>query len=47
LAAVVNGEIQEGDSLSSLKNNVMVSEILDAARQSAQSGKSIALPLAK
>jgi predicted dehydrogenase len=47
LVAVVNGEIQEGNSLSSLKTNVMASEILDAARQSAQSGKSVGLPLAK
>jgi glucose-fructose oxidoreductase len=47
LAAVLNGDIKEGDSLSSLKNNVLASEILDAARQSAQSGKTVALPLAK
>jgi glucose-fructose oxidoreductase len=47
LIAVVNGDIQEGDSLSSLKNNVLVSEILDAARQSAQSGKTVGLPLPK
>lgn len=47
LAAVLNGEIQEGNSLSSLKNNVTVSEILDAARQSAKTGKSVDLPLAK
>lgn len=47
LAAIVNGEVQEGDSLSSLKNNVTASEILDAARQSAQTGKTVELPLAK
>lgn len=47
LAAVLNGEIEEGDSLSSLKNNVTVSEILEAARQSAQTGKTVGLPLAK
>ena len=47
LAAVMNGEIQEGNSLSSLKNNVTASEILDAARQSAQTGKTVGLPLAK
>ncbi len=47
LAAVMNGEIQEGNSLSSLKNNVTASEILDAARQSAQTGKTVQLPLAK
>ena len=45
MAAVLNGEIQEGDSLSSLKTNVTASEILDAARQSAQTGKAVALPL--
>jgi predicted RNA binding protein with dsRBD fold (UPF0201 family) len=47
MAAVLNGEIQEGDSLSSLKTNVIASEILDAARQSAQTGKAIQLPLEK
>jgi glucose-fructose oxidoreductase len=47
LEAVINGEIQEGDSLSSLKNNVIASEILDAARQSAKTGKAVNLPLAK
>jgi glucose-fructose oxidoreductase len=47
LAAVLNGEIQEGDSLSSLKNNIIATEILDAARQSAQTGKTVRLPLAK
>lgn len=45
LAAILDGEVQEGDSLSSLKNNVTASEILDAARQSAQTGKTVALPL--
>jgi predicted dehydrogenase len=47
LAAVLNGDIQEGNSLSSLKNNMIVSEILDAARESAQTGKSVNLPLAR
>jgi len=47
LAAVLNGEIQEGNSLSSLKTNVAVSEILDAARQSARTGKAVSLPLAQ
>jgi glucose-fructose oxidoreductase len=45
LEAVLSGQIQEGDSMSSLKTNVLVAEILDAARQSAQTGKTIALPL--
>jgi glucose-fructose oxidoreductase len=47
MAAVLNGEIQEGNSLSSLKTNIAVSEILDAARQSAQTGKTVGLPLPK
>lgn len=46
LAAVVRGEIPDADeSLSSLKTNVVVSEILDAARQSAESGRTVNLPL--
>ena len=45
LAAVIHGEIQEGDSPSSLQTNVLVSEILDAARQSAHTGRSVQLPL--
>jgi predicted dehydrogenase len=44
-ASVISGAIQEDGSLSSLHTNVVVSEILDAARRSAQSGKSITLPL--
>ena len=40
--AVVRGEIQP-DGLSSLQANLIVTEILDAARQSAASGKSIRL----
>jgi glucose-fructose oxidoreductase len=47
MAAVLRGEIQEGHSVSSLQTNITVSEILDAARQSAQTGKAVALPLAK
>jgi glucose-fructose oxidoreductase len=47
LAAVLNGEIDEGNSLSSLKTNITVTEILDAARQSAQTGKTVPLPLEK
>jgi len=45
--AVLSGEITEENSASSLKTNITVTEILDAARQSAQSGKTIDLPLAK
>jgi predicted dehydrogenase len=47
MAAILNGEVQEGNSLSSLKTNITVSEILDAARQSAQTGQTVTLPLAK
>jgi predicted dehydrogenase len=47
LAAVLNGDIEEGNSPSSLKNNMTVSEILDAARQSAETGKSVSLALTK
>jgi scyllo-inositol 2-dehydrogenase (NADP+) len=47
LAAVLKGEIQEGHSVSSLETNTTVSEILDAARESAQTGKTVTLPLAK
>ncbi len=46
LAAVIHGEIQEEGSLSGLDTNVIVSEILDAARQSANTGRAVRLPLA-
>ncbi|HEY3839393.1 MAG TPA: Gfo/Idh/MocA family oxidoreductase [Bryobacteraceae bacterium] len=45
LAAVIHGEIQEDGSLSSLETNVIVSEILDAARRSAETGRAVPLPL--
>src|SRR5664279_2980165 len=44
LAAVVRGEIKPS-GLSSLEVNLVVTEILDAARQSAQTGKRIDLPV--
>lgn len=47
LEAVLNGQVEEGNSLSSLRTNVTVTEILDAARRSAQLGKTIILPLAR
>jgi glucose-fructose oxidoreductase len=47
LAAVIRGEIQEDGSPSSLETNVIVSEILDAARTSAKTGRSVALPLSE
>jgi hypothetical protein len=45
-AALINGKAHE-DTLSSLNTNVIVSEILDAARRSAQSGKTVTLPLSQ
>jgi predicted dehydrogenase len=44
LAAVVRGEIQPSGDLSSLDVNMTVTEILDAARESARTGKRIELP---
>ena len=44
-AAVINGQVQDANSLSSLKTNLIVTEILDAARRSANTGRTIALPL--
>lgn len=44
LAAVVRGEVQVADTdLSSLKNNVTVVRILDAARESARTGRTVVL----
>ena len=43
LTAVVRQEIKPAQDLSSLANNMIVVEILDAARRSAQSGKTIML----
>jgi predicted dehydrogenase len=43
LAAVVRGELKPA-GLSSLEVNLVATEILDAARQSAQAGKRIDLP---
>lgn len=45
LAAVLRGDIAEENSLSSLKTNITVTEILDGARQSAETGKTVRLPL--
>jgi predicted dehydrogenase len=45
MTALLNGDIREGNSLSSLSNHMTVSEILDAARQSAKTGKTVSLPL--
>jgi predicted dehydrogenase len=43
LAAVVRGDLQPS-GLSSLEVNMTVTEILDAARESAKSGKRVDLP---
>jgi predicted dehydrogenase len=45
LQAVISGSIKEDGSVSSLATNVIVSEILDAARESARTGKTVKLPL--
>ncbi|MCA9235019.1 MAG: Gfo/Idh/MocA family oxidoreductase [Planctomycetales bacterium] len=44
LRAAVRGEIDPAGSLSSLENNLVVVEILDAARESAATGATISLP---
>jgi len=46
LRALILGGAKE-DSLSSLETNVTVTEILDAARSSAASGKTVRLPSAR
>ena len=43
--AVIAGRVADENSLSSLKTNVLVTEILDAARRSAKEGRTIHLPL--
>jgi predicted dehydrogenase len=45
LAAVIRGEVSDENGLSALQTNITVSEILDAARQSAQTGAAVKLPL--
>ena len=45
LAAVIRGEVSEEGTLSGSGTNLIVSEILDAARQSAQTGRTVTLPL--
>lgn len=46
LEAVLSGAVDEGNSVSGLKTNVTVTEILDAARRSSLTGKAVLLPLA-
>ncbi|HEY0298003.1 MAG TPA: gfo/Idh/MocA family oxidoreductase, partial [Arachidicoccus sp.] len=43
VAAVLRGEINPGDDLSSLKNNLIVVKILNAAKESARTGKKVML----
>jgi glucose-fructose oxidoreductase len=43
LAAVERGQLQPDDDLTSLDTNVIVMQILDAARQSARTGKTVTL----
>ena len=45
LEAVLSGRIQEGNDPSSLKTNLTVTEILEAAVRSARTGKAVTLPL--
>ena len=43
LAAVLNGQLKDQGDLSALDTNVIVMQILDAARQSAREGRTIHL----
>jgi predicted dehydrogenase len=43
LAAVVRGELQPSSDLTALDTNIVVMQILDAARQSARTGKTVPL----
>ena len=43
LTAVARGEARPS-GLSSLENNLIVTEILDAARESARTGRTVTLP---
>ena len=45
LAAVIRGDVSGDNSLSGLETNIIVSEILDAARRSARTGQTVKLPL--
>jgi predicted dehydrogenase len=42
-AAVIRGEINPSESLSSLKTNLIAVEIIDAAKKSARTGESVRL----
>lgn len=43
LAAVIRGQLKQDDDLSSLDTNMVVMQILDAARRSAQTGKTVSV----
>ena len=45
LAGIIRGEVHDENGLSSLKTNLVVTEILDAARRAANEGRTITLPL--
>jgi hypothetical protein len=47
LEAVLSGAVDEGNSVSGLKTNVTVTEILDAARRSSLTGRAVSLPRTK
>jgi predicted dehydrogenase len=47
LESVLSGAVDEGNSVSGLKTNVTVTEILDAARRSSLTGRAVSLPLLK
>lgn len=44
-AAVIRGEIDAAGSLSSLENNLIATEIMEAGRESAKTGKRVLLPV--
>ncbi len=43
LAAVLSGQVQDKEDLSALDTNVIVMQILDAARESARTGQTVRL----
>jgi glucose-fructose oxidoreductase len=45
LAAAINGQVHDTNGLSSLKTNLVVTQVLDAARRSAETGRTVMLPL--
>ncbi|MFL6448405.1 MAG: Gfo/Idh/MocA family protein [Bryobacteraceae bacterium] len=47
MRAVLDGKVEDHGSPSSLDTNIIATEILDAARQSAQSGRTVRLPLSR